>query len=114
MSDQKIEATIIVTDDQIMDCRHFPRGTLESLVRKASLDDYKFLYFNGFIVWLEDERSFGDNVQDAIVFFPPDGFWTKESLPFVGWADGFEYSGESLWLQCDESINGSEIIPLRK
>ena len=99
--------TIAVRDDEIFDIRNYPRDYLyqrRHALQMACKQGYKYIAWNGAI---------HVSKTDETVFYPPAGFWTPDSLPFIGWKTGYSYSGTSRWLQCDKKV-GFAVIPLRK
>jgi len=79
---------VTVTNDQIYDRRAIG-GRLEVNAERAKEQGKPFLLFNGVVY---DARTLEE------VFFPPFGFWIPETLPFIGWKAGYEYSGTHEWL----------------
>lgn len=80
---------VIVTTDQIYDARKNGLGGMDACRKVAFKAGKPFLLFNGVI--------YDVNTEDE-VFLPPFGFWVPETMPFIGWKEGYEYSGTHEWL----------------
>jgi hypothetical protein len=99
--------TTEVRDDQIFDIRNYAddiRFDPGQARRLALSQHYEYVAWNGCI---------HNASTDETIFYPPAGFYTPSSLPFIGWKSGYSYSGKSLWLLGDKKV-GFAVIPFRK
>ena len=79
---------ITVTNEMICDIRTLGCD-LGNVAEIAKKQNKQFILFNGIVY---DAHSMEE------VFFPEFGFWIAETMPFIGWKIGYEYSGTNKWL----------------
>lgn len=82
--------TQTVKTSMIHDARDHVFDNLDKCLAHAKNAGKPFLLFDGVVYRVQDKEP---------VFFPEFGYWLPDSLPFVGWADGYTYDGSSRWLQ---------------